>query len=146
MILMNKIIVLAGLLLCSASALAQSSTKTTPPPVLEGKMVVPVSPVLPGEENLTARERVERDLLMPTRRNRAAAPQAAEEAEETMATPDVHGPAVPEEAPAAAEPVANSTAPAHHATYHRRTTSTHRRTSTAHRNTTARKKPTAKCR
>ncbi|MBO3272890.1 hypothetical protein [Hymenobacter defluvii] len=135
---MNKSLMLAGLLLCSAPVLAQSPVKTTSAPVLEGKVAVPVSPVLPGEENLTARERVERDMLMPTRRSRAAALQTAEEVEETTTTPEVHGPAVPEEAPAALEPEAKPAAPAHHTTYHRR------RTSSAHRSSTARKKTTTR--
>ena len=128
--LMNKIMVLAGLLLCSVSALAQSPTKNAPAPVLEGKIAVPVSPVLPGEEDLTARERVERDMLMPTRRNRAAALQAAEEAEETT-TSEAHDSAALDEAPADAELAVKPVAPVHHATYHRRTT---------HRTTTARRR------
>ncbi|UOR05535.1 hypothetical protein MUN82_00195 [Hymenobacter aerilatus] len=135
---MNKILMLAGLLLCSAPVLAQSPTKTTPAPAPEGKVAVPVSPVLPGEESLTARERVERDMLMPTRRSRAAALQTAEEVEETTTTtPEVHGPAVPEAVPTAPAPEAKPAAPVRRTTYHRR------RSSSAHRST-ARKKTTAR--
>ncbi|MGY2131512.1 hypothetical protein ACW9KT_04760 [Hymenobacter sp. HD11105] len=68
---MRKIYVLAGLLLCSAPVLAQGK-KTTQVPKSSGHFTVPVTPALPGEEKLSARERVERDLLMPVRRKQAA--------------------------------------------------------------------------
>ncbi|GAB2455266.1 hypothetical protein GCM10011375_03040 [Hymenobacter qilianensis] len=69
--LMRKIYVLAGLLLCGAPVLAQGK-KTTQLPKSSGHFTVPVTPALPGEEKLSARERVERDLLMPVRRKQAA--------------------------------------------------------------------------
>ncbi|QNP50765.1 hypothetical protein H9L05_11235 [Hymenobacter qilianensis] len=68
---MRKIYVLAGLLLCGAPVLAQGK-KTTQLPKSSGHFTVPVTPALPGEEKLSARERVERDLLMPVRRKQAA--------------------------------------------------------------------------
>jgi hypothetical protein len=69
--LMRKIYVLAGLLLCGAPVLAQSK-KTNEISKSAGHFTVPVTPALPGEEKLSARERVERDLLMPVRRKQAA--------------------------------------------------------------------------
>jgi hypothetical protein len=70
--LMRKICVLAGLLLCSIPVLAQGK-KTNELPKSSGHFfTVPVTPALPGEEKLSARERAERDLLMPVRRQQAA--------------------------------------------------------------------------
>ena len=69
--LMRKMYVLAGLLLCGAPVLAQGK-KTNEIPKSAGHFTVPVTPALPGEEKLSARERVERDLLMPVRRKQAA--------------------------------------------------------------------------
>jgi hypothetical protein len=69
--LMRQIYVLAGLLLCSMPVLAQGK-KTTQVPKSTGHYTVPIMPALPGEEKLSARERVERDLLMPVRRKQAA--------------------------------------------------------------------------
>jgi hypothetical protein len=69
--LMRKIYVLAGLLLCSMPVLAQGK-KTPQLSKSSGHFTVPVTPALPGEEKLSARERVERDLLMPVRRKQAA--------------------------------------------------------------------------
>jgi len=58
--------------------MAQGKKAAAPAATTEGKMMMPVSPaVLPGEEKLSARERVERDMLMPPRRKKAAALQAA---------------------------------------------------------------------
>ncbi|WP_143434922.1 hypothetical protein [Hymenobacter roseosalivarius] len=68
---MRKIYVFAGLLLCSAPVFAQGK-KTTQVPKSSGHFTVPITPALPGEEKLSARERVERDLLMPVRRKQAA--------------------------------------------------------------------------
>ena len=68
---MRKIYVLAGLLLCSVPVLAQGK-KTTEISKSSGHFTVPITPALPGEEKLSARERVERDLLMPVRRKQAA--------------------------------------------------------------------------
>ncbi|QIL75808.1 MULTISPECIES: hypothetical protein [Hymenobacter] len=68
---MRQLYVLAGLLLCSAPVLAQGK-KTTQISSSSGHFTVPVTPALPGEEKLSARERVERDLLMPVRRKQAA--------------------------------------------------------------------------
>ncbi len=69
---MRKLVLLLSvLLLSSASAWAQDDAKAS-------ATVTPTS--LPGEEELSAQERAERDFLMPTRRKRAAALDAAEEA------------------------------------------------------------------
>ena len=76
---MKHLVVLFSLLLWAGSAQAQS------------EKAVPVTK-LPGEENLSLRERAERDFLMPVRRKKAAteAPKAATEdntaAPETDAT------------------------------------------------------------
>ncbi|MBT9391795.1 hypothetical protein KLP40_01360 [Hymenobacter sp. NST-14] len=69
---MRKLVILVSvLLLGSASAHAQDEAKTS-------ATITPTS--LPGEEELSAQERAERDFLMPTRRKRAAALEAVEEA------------------------------------------------------------------
>ena len=119
---MKSILLLSGLLLASGATFAQGykvAPKSVPTEVApDGKMAVPVSPVLPGEEHLSARERVERDLLMPPRRERAAALQAASEeptAEAKQETPEA---AAAEEAPEA---------PAAHPATHRRHRAVHRR-------------------
>ena len=115
---MKSILLLSGLLLASGGAFAQGYNVTPKPApvaaevVPDGKMVVPVSPaILPGEEQLSARERVERDMLMPPRRERAALQAASEEAtaEAKEETPEA---TVTEEAP--------ETPAAHPATQHRR--------------------------
>ncbi|OWP62922.1 hypothetical protein CDA63_11940 [Hymenobacter amundsenii] len=62
---------LLSVLLGSTSAWAQDDAKAS-------ATVTPTS--LPGEEELPAQERAERDFLMPTRRKRAATLEAAEEA------------------------------------------------------------------
>lgn len=68
---MRKLIMLlSALLLGSASAWAQDDAKAA-------ATITPTS--LPGEEELSAQERAERDFLMPTRRKRAAAIEAVEE-------------------------------------------------------------------
>ncbi|RFP63800.1 hypothetical protein D0N36_17560 [Hymenobacter lapidiphilus] len=68
---MRKLLVLlSALLLGSAPAWAQDDAKTA-------VTIIPTS--LPGEEELSAQERAERDFLMPTRRKRAAAIEAVEE-------------------------------------------------------------------
>jgi hypothetical protein len=91
--LMRKIYVLAGLLLCSAPVLAQGK-KTTPVSKSAGHFTVPVTPALPGEEKLSARERVERDLLMPVRRKQAAL--TLEEAKQASANITAQGVAAAE--------------------------------------------------
>lgn len=68
---MRKLLVLlSALLLGSAPAWAQDDAKAA-------ATITPTS--LPGEEELSAQERAERDFLMPTRRKRAAAIEAVEE-------------------------------------------------------------------
>ena len=68
---MRKLIMLlSALLLGSAPAWAQDDAKAA-------ATITPTS--LPGEEELSAQERAERDFLMPTRRKRAAAIEAVEE-------------------------------------------------------------------
>lgn len=64
---MRKLMMLlTGLLLSSATAWAQDEAKA------------PTTPTnLPGEENLSAQERAERDFLMPVRRKQAAKLRAA---------------------------------------------------------------------
>lgn len=62
---------LSALLLSSATAWAQDDAKTS-------ATITPTN--LPGEEELSAQERAERDMLMPVRRKRAAALEAVEEA------------------------------------------------------------------
>ena len=115
---MKNILLLSSLLLASGGAFAQGYNVTPTPAPTEvapdGKMAVPVSPVLPGEEHLSARERVERDLLMPPRRERAAALQAASE----EPTAEVKEAAPAEEAPET---------PAAHPATHRRHRAAHRR-------------------
>ena len=61
---------LSVLLLGSATAWAQDDAKAS-------ATITPTN--LPGEEELSAQERAERDFLMPTRRKRAAALEAVEE-------------------------------------------------------------------
>jgi hypothetical protein len=70
---MRTIFLLVGLLLSSAGVFAQGKKKAAPAPVIDhdGKVAVPVKPALPGEEKLSARERVERDFLMPVRRKQS---------------------------------------------------------------------------
>ena len=91
--LMRKIVVFAGLLLCSMPVLAQGK-KTTQVPKSSGHFTVPVTPALPGEEKLSARERVERDLLMPVRRKQAAL--TLEEAKQASANITAQGVAAAE--------------------------------------------------
>ena len=67
---------LTGLLLSSVSVMAQSESKTT--------SVTPTA--LPGEEKLTARERAERDFLMPARHKQAAVLKAAAREEAAVQT------------------------------------------------------------
>ncbi|SDY72203.1 hypothetical protein [Hymenobacter psychrophilus] len=68
---MRKLLVLlSALLLCNAPAWAQDDAKAA-------ATITPTS--LPGEEELSAQERAERDFLMPVRRKRAAALEAVEE-------------------------------------------------------------------
>ena len=115
---MKNILLLSSLLLASGATFAQGYKVAPPAPTEvapDGKMAVPVSPVLPGEEHLSARERVERDLLMPPRRERAAALQAASE-EPTAEVKEEAAPA--EEAPET---------PAAHPATHRRHRAVHRR-------------------
>lgn len=64
------LLLLPALLLASAPGWAQDDAKAT-------TTITPTS--LPGEEDLSAQERAERDFLMPVRRKRAAALEAAEE-------------------------------------------------------------------
>ncbi|WP_156126412.1 hypothetical protein [Hymenobacter sp. DG25B] len=70
---MRTIFLLVGLLLSSAGVFAQGKKKAAPAPPIDhdGKVAVPVKPALPGEEKLSARERVERDFLMPVRRKQS---------------------------------------------------------------------------
>ncbi|UPL48289.1 hypothetical protein [Hymenobacter sublimis] len=105
---------------------------------------------LPGEEKLSARERAERDFLMPVRRKQAATLRAA--AEEAGA----HQPAVEvtarnleateDDKPAETTEAKAAPATVHHrSTTHRRTSSSSRRRSTSsHRSSSARKKTTSK--
>ncbi|TYZ09550.1 hypothetical protein FY528_09910 [Hymenobacter lutimineralis] len=78
---MRIVLLCVGLLLSGAGALAQGQKKpTSSTPDTAGKVAVPVRPALPGEEKLTAQERVERDFLMPVRRKMqpvAPKPEAA---------------------------------------------------------------------
>ncbi|WP_019947573.1 hypothetical protein [Hymenobacter aerophilus] len=68
---MRKLLVLLpALLLAGAPAWAQDDAKAA-------ATITPTS--LPGEEDLSAQERAERDFLMPVRRKRAAAIEAVEE-------------------------------------------------------------------
>ncbi|WP_143164022.1 hypothetical protein [Hymenobacter daecheongensis] len=104
-------------------------------------MAVPVTK-LPGEEKLSARERAERDFLMPVRRKQAAALKAShdEAIEQATAQASFIGPeeAKPEET---AAPAAKA---APHRTYHRRRTTHHRATSSAHKRKTTSKSGAAK--
>ena len=69
---MRKLVMLLSvLLLSSASAWAQDDAKAS-------ATITPTN--LPGEEELSAQERAERDILMPVRLKRAAALEAVEEA------------------------------------------------------------------
>lgn len=81
---MRTIFLLVGLLLSSAGVFAQGKKKAAPAPAIDhdGKVAVPVKPALPGEEKLSARERVERDFLMPVRRK-----QTVSKAESTAVPP-----------------------------------------------------------
>ncbi|GGE96010.1 hypothetical protein [Hymenobacter cavernae] len=127
----RKIYVLAGLLLCSASAFAQSEKKTAVDH--KSHAALPVGPALPGEERLSAQERAERDFLMPTRRKKAAAATAkVEEAQQaalevTARNLEATEATEPEEAAVPAAKTATRT-------YHRRSSS-HRTTSTKHKTT-----------
>lgn len=110
------LVMLTGLLLSSVSVMAQSESKTT--------SVTPTA--LPGEEKLTARERAERDFLMPARHKQAAVLKAAREEAAVQTTTDVSAlnaeptpePKAPEAAPkvSTAAPVARRTSSArrHH--------------------------------
>ena len=145
--LMRKLLVVAGVLLCSAPVLAQGEKKP--------KSAAVVKPTaLPGEEKLSARERAERDFIMPVRRKQAATLRAAAE-EAPLAQPAVEVTArnleaVEEEKPAeTTETKAAPAAPARRTTTHRRTSSSARRTtssrkSSSHRTSSAKKKTTSK--
>ncbi|QDA60910.1 hypothetical protein [Hymenobacter jejuensis] len=138
---LRKIYVLAGLLLCSAPVFAQSAKKNSGPSVPEGKVALPVTPALPGEEKLTARERAERDFLMPVRRKRAAAlkPSATDQASATDIT--AHAAEEAEEIAPAEEAAASKTTATHNS-HRRRSSSSHGRSTAAH--SSARKKTSAK--
>ncbi|WP_303310416.1 hypothetical protein [Hymenobacter sp. BT730] len=148
---MRTIFLVIGLLLSSAGVFAQGKKKVAPAPVIDhdGKVAVPVKPALPGEEKLSARERVERDFLMPVRRKQGVAkPESTavplpsmtarnmEMAKETEA--DVA--AKPAEKPEV-EPVAPNSAT--HASAHRAST-THASRKSAARKSSAARKATAK--
>ena len=100
---MRKLVVLFALVLSTTAAWAQAEK---PQPVTK----------LPGEENLSTRERAERDFLMPVRRKKAAdlARPTASAEQLASAAPETDYSARYHEAPAdpRAEEVA---APAHHA-------------------------------
>ena len=118
----SKIYVLAGLLLCSASAFAQSNKK---PSTAERKnqVALPVGPALPGEEKLSAQERAERDFLMPIRRKKVLS--KVEEAQQTVMEVTARNLEAVEatEAEEAAAPAAKSvTHTSRRGTYHRRST------------------------
>lgn len=128
----------AGLLLSSAPALAQGD-----------KPAATVTPTeLPGEENLSAQERAERDFIMPARRKQAAALRTAAR-EEATSQPAVEATARALEGPDEVKPAdateAKPAAVRHHTTYHRRSSSSHRSTSSSRKKTTSstRKKTTA---
>ncbi|RYU77927.1 hypothetical protein [Hymenobacter persicinus] len=136
---MRSFFMFFGLLLCGAPAFAQG-VKNPASADHKGLVELPATR-LPGEEKLSARERAERDFLMPVRRKQAAALRAAQDEAIQQATAEASfiGPeeAKPEEA---AAPAVKATP---HRTYHRR--STHRRTSsTTHKRKTTSKSGTAK--
>ncbi|GGG31238.1 hypothetical protein GCM10011378_04790 [Hymenobacter glacieicola] len=139
---MHKLSMVAAVLLLSSGAAWAQGDKKTPP-------ATPTQ--LPGEEKLSARERAERDFLMPVRRKQAATLRAA--AEET----GTHQPAVEVTArnleasednkPAETTEAKDAPATVHHrSTAHRRSSSSSRRRSTStHRSSSAgRKKTTSK--
>lgn len=157
--LKTKIYVVAGLLLCSASAFAQSSKQT--PDAYHNQEASLDAPALPGEENLSAQERAERDFLMPTRRKKAAAAAAkVEEMQQAAIDATAHNLEMAEAvaATAAADtPLARPAAarttthrrPASHATTTRRKTTsrpTHssakKKSAPAHKATTTTRKKT----
>jgi len=133
----RKIYVLAGLLLCSASAFAQSEKKTAADH--KSQVALPVSSALPGEEKLSAQERAERDFLMPTRRKKAAmATTKVEEAQQAALEVTARNLEAAEatEAEEAAAPATKTATRTYHHTYHRR--------SSAHRTTSTKRKTTSK--
>lgn len=139
--LIRKLLVVAGVLLCSAPVLAQGEKKPN-----SAAVVKPTA--LPGEEKLSARERAERDFIMPVRRKQAATLRAAaEEAPLTQPAVEVTArnlEAVEEEKPAETTVApATTAAPARRTTTHRRTSSSSRRHTSSHR-TSSKKKTTNK--
>lgn len=139
--LIRKLLVVAGVLLCSPPVLAQGEKKPN-----SAAVVKPTA--LPGEEKLSARERAERDFIMPVRRKQAATLRAAaEEAPLTQPAVEVTArnlEAVEEEKPAETTVApATTAAPARRTTTARRTSSSARRHTSSHR-TSSKKKTTNK--
>lgn len=126
---------LAGLLLSSASAMAQGTKNSA--------AVTPTT--LPGEENLSVQERAERDFLMPVRRKQAPVLKqvAQDEAVATQTAADMlaRTPEVAEEAKASEEEAAKA---APRRTYHR--SSSHRssaRRKTVHHSSSSKSRHTS---
>ncbi|TGE14688.1 hypothetical protein [Hymenobacter elongatus] len=144
---MRTIYVLAGMLLCGTPVFAQGG-KNPVSADTKGQAALPVAPTLPGEEKLSARERAERDFLMPIRRKQAAAlKDAAQEEVATQAAATTAemtarnfiGPeeAKVEEAAAPAKPTARPR------TYHRRSSTRRRSAGSSARKHTTKKKASA---
>ncbi|MBD2714628.1 hypothetical protein KBK19_06240 [Microvirga sp. STR05] len=136
---MKRIIIMfTGLLLSSASVLAQGDKPTT--------SITPTT--LPGEEKLSAQERAERDFLMPARRKQAAAVKAAAREEAaTQTDTDVsayHAEAVAEpKTPEAAAKASTPTAAPRHVTSRSRYRSTSTKKKVVHKSSASGKRKTA---
>jgi len=138
----RKIYVLAGLLLCSISAFAQSEKKSIAVD-RKNQVALPVGPALPGEEHLSAQERAERDFLMPTRRKKAtAATTKVEEAQQAALEVTAHNLEAVEATEAEeAAPAVKKTVTHHSAHRSRAHSSTHRTTT---RSSSSKRKTTSK--
>ncbi|QNH63071.1 hypothetical protein [Hymenobacter sediminicola] len=135
---MKRIIIMfTGLLLSSASVLAQGDKTTT--------SVTPTT--LPGEEKLSAQERAERDFLMPARRKQAAILKAAAREEAaTQTETDVsayHAEAAPEPKVLEAAKSSAATAAPRHVASHSRRRSTASKKKVVHKSSATGKRKTA---
>ncbi|OUJ75381.1 hypothetical protein [Hymenobacter crusticola] len=133
----RKIYVLAGLLLCSVSAFAQSGKKSVAVD-RKNQTALPVRAVLPGEENLSAQERAERDFLMPTRRKKTAEKvEEAQQAAVEVTARNLEAAEATVAAEEAVEPAVKAAPRARHRTSHRRSSSHRSSTHSTKRKTTS---------